>query len=248
MWRNTVKCWLALGLLSISCLPVQPQVAQVPVRIIVTETQEKAEHIPGELKAGADFAPVAKAESTDPAAAEAGSLGVVTPDGLRTELRNAMQGLNPGQFSGSCAFHPATRFSKSISRMVLTSGYDSCDHPHYFHNNGDGTFADWSDRSGCPKCQRVRTFFRPTSTTTHTAAIGRESGGESGRQRVHDRATRGFDPERYGRQLRRQIEDRSQAAILVACVICAWTDLRAEEWRVAMSGQLNSHIGPPSRL
>ena len=31
---------------------------------------------------------------------------------------------------------------------VLTSGYDSCDHMHYFHNNGDGTFADWSDRSG----------------------------------------------------------------------------------------------------
>ena len=34
---------------------------------------------------------------------------------------------------------------------VLTSGYDACDHMHYFHNNGDGTFADWSDRSGMSK-------------------------------------------------------------------------------------------------
>lgn len=100
MWRNTLRCWLALGLLSISCVAVQPQVARVPVRIIVTETQEKAEHALGELKAGADFAAVAKAESTDPTAAEGGSLGMVTPDGLRTELRNAMQGLSPGQFSG----------------------------------------------------------------------------------------------------------------------------------------------------
>ena len=34
--------------------------ARVPVRIIVTETQEKAEQALGELKAGADFAAVAK--------------------------------------------------------------------------------------------------------------------------------------------------------------------------------------------
>ena len=82
------------------CVAVQPQVDRVPVRIIVLETQEKAEHVLGELKAGADFAAVAKAESTDPTAAEGGSLGMVTPEGLRTELRGAMQGLEPGQFSG----------------------------------------------------------------------------------------------------------------------------------------------------
>jgi parvulin-like peptidyl-prolyl isomerase len=82
------------------CVAVQPQVARVPVRIIVVETQEKAEHILGELKAGADFATVAKAESADPTAADGGSLGTVTPDGLRTELRSAMLGLDPGQFSG----------------------------------------------------------------------------------------------------------------------------------------------------
>jgi hypothetical protein len=34
---------------------------------------------------------------------------------------------------------------------VLTSGYDACDHLNYFHNNGDGTFANWSDRSGLSK-------------------------------------------------------------------------------------------------
>jgi tetratricopeptide (TPR) repeat protein len=82
------------------CVAVQPQVAKVPVRIIVVDTQEKADHILSALKAGADFATVAKAESADPTAAEGGLLGMLTPDGLRTELRRAMQGLGPGQFSG----------------------------------------------------------------------------------------------------------------------------------------------------
>ena len=100
MWRDRLRYWLALGLMLIWCVAVQPQVDRVPVRIIVLETQEKAEHVLGELKAGADFAAVAKAESTDPTAAEGGSLGMVTPEGLRTELRGAMQGLEPGQFSG----------------------------------------------------------------------------------------------------------------------------------------------------
>ncbi len=100
MWRRLLRCWLALGLLSISSVPVQPQQAKVPVRIIVMETQDKAEHVLAELKGGADFAAVAKAESADPTAAEGGSLGMLTPDGLRTELRSAMQQLAPGQFSG----------------------------------------------------------------------------------------------------------------------------------------------------
>src|SRR5271170_1209476 len=98
--RNVLRCWLSLGLLSISWVAVQPQVVKVPMRIIVTETPDKAEHVLSELKAGADFAAVAKAESVDPTAADGGSLGAVSPDDLRTELRSAMQGLDPGQFSG----------------------------------------------------------------------------------------------------------------------------------------------------
>ncbi len=43
---------------------------------------------------------------------------------------------------------------------VLTSGYDSCDHLHYFHNNGDGTFADWSDRSGLSKIPAGENLFQ----------------------------------------------------------------------------------------
>ncbi|WP_082125193.1 FG-GAP-like repeat-containing protein [Silvibacterium bohemicum] len=100
MWLKSLRCWSAVALLSVSWLVVHPQVAKVTVRIIVIETQQKAEHVLGELKAGADFATVAKAESVDPTAADGGLLGDVSPDGLRSELREAIQGLRPGQFSG----------------------------------------------------------------------------------------------------------------------------------------------------
>ena len=76
------------------------QVAEIPLSIIVIESQDKAEHVLGELKAGADFAALAKAESVDPTASNGGSLGLVSPDGLRTELRDAIQRLAPGQYSG----------------------------------------------------------------------------------------------------------------------------------------------------
>jgi hypothetical protein len=51
MWRIRLRSWLALGLLLICSVAVHPQVDRVPVRIIVMETQEKAEQVLGELKA-----------------------------------------------------------------------------------------------------------------------------------------------------------------------------------------------------
>jgi hypothetical protein len=101
MWWKSLRCWLALGLLSLFSISVPSQTAAgVPLRIIVTETQDKAEHVLSELKAGANFAAVARSESVDPSATSGGALGSVDPDQLRTELRSAIQGLVPGQFSG----------------------------------------------------------------------------------------------------------------------------------------------------
>src|SRR5271163_939971 len=100
MWRESLRCWFALGLLLISCVSVHSQVAQIPLSIIVIDTQDKAEHVLSELKAGADFAALARVESVDPTASNGGSLGLVSPDGLRSELRNAIQQLAPCQFSG----------------------------------------------------------------------------------------------------------------------------------------------------
>ncbi|HEV2275754.1 MAG TPA: FG-GAP-like repeat-containing protein [Acidobacteriaceae bacterium] len=99
-WRRSFLRWTACGLLWVCCATVRPQNAGLPVRIIVVETAQKAEQVVRELRAGKDFAAVARAESVDPTASEGGSLGVVTPNGLRSELRSAMEGLHPGEVSG----------------------------------------------------------------------------------------------------------------------------------------------------
>jgi len=70
------------------------------VELIVVSSPEKAQEILTKLRAGADFAALATENSTDPTASDGGSLGNVDPDSLRLELRNALQGLKPGDFSG----------------------------------------------------------------------------------------------------------------------------------------------------
>jgi tetratricopeptide (TPR) repeat protein len=72
---------------------------EVELRIIVVSSPTDAEEILGRLKKGADFATLAKQKSTDPTAAEGGSMGRTDPATLRSELRDAVNGLAPGQLS-----------------------------------------------------------------------------------------------------------------------------------------------------
>jgi tetratricopeptide (TPR) repeat protein len=72
----------------------------VPVRIIVVESETSAQQILKQLQSGADFAVIAKEKSIDVTAPEGGSMGMVDPASLRSELRDAIQSLAPGQISG----------------------------------------------------------------------------------------------------------------------------------------------------
>jgi hypothetical protein len=69
------------------------------LRIIVVSTREQAVDISEQLRKGADFAALARQKSTDSTAADGGSMGKVDPTTLRAELRDALQGLGPGQVS-----------------------------------------------------------------------------------------------------------------------------------------------------
>lgn len=72
----------------------------VPVRIIVVESESDAQRILKRLQGGGDFAAIAKEKSTDVTAPDGGSMGIVDPASLRSELRNAINSLAPGQISG----------------------------------------------------------------------------------------------------------------------------------------------------
>lgn len=52
-----------------------------------------------QLKAGADFAEIARKQSTDPTANDSGYMGMIDPAKLRSELRDALRGVAPGQIS-----------------------------------------------------------------------------------------------------------------------------------------------------
>ena len=69
---------------------------KVPVELIVVDSLEEAQSLLGRLNNGEAFAALAHERSTDPTSSDGGFLGNVDPDSLRLELRDALQGVQPG--------------------------------------------------------------------------------------------------------------------------------------------------------
>jgi PPIC-type PPIASE domain len=68
--------------------------------IIVTPTMADAEMVVKQLNAGTDFSVLAKERSIDPSASDCGYMGKLSPNQLRGELRDALQGHGVGQLTG----------------------------------------------------------------------------------------------------------------------------------------------------
>jgi tetratricopeptide (TPR) repeat protein len=102
------RCFRACALILaffLTALP-SPGVAQqsdvssaLHLGIIVTRTTEQASGVLKKLSAGWDFGVLARENSIDPSADQGGYLGRLRPEGLRPELRDALIGVRPGQFS-----------------------------------------------------------------------------------------------------------------------------------------------------
>ena len=75
--------------------PDQP----VDIGIIVTPTQQRAEAVLTQLRAGWDFAVLAKENSLDSTADAGGYFGHLSPSQLQPQLRDALAGLHPGDYS-----------------------------------------------------------------------------------------------------------------------------------------------------
>ncbi len=71
----------------------------IPVRMIVVGSADEAQKTLDSLRAGADFAVLAAEKSIDPTSVYGGLLGRIDPASLRSELRDALHGLAPGQLS-----------------------------------------------------------------------------------------------------------------------------------------------------
>lgn len=74
-------------------------VAEVHARHILVEAEDKAKEVLAKLKAGADFAELAKAESKDPGASDGGDLGYFTQDQMVPEFAEVAFNLDKGALS-----------------------------------------------------------------------------------------------------------------------------------------------------
>jgi tetratricopeptide (TPR) repeat protein len=77
-----------------------PPSTTLGLRIIVVDSSSRADLVLKRLKNGQDFAAIAKEVSTDPTSAQGGYMGPVDPATLRSELRDALKGIAPGQITG----------------------------------------------------------------------------------------------------------------------------------------------------
>ncbi len=82
-----------------SLAQAQPSSSEVGIRILVVDSEVEAQNLRKRLAAGADFAALAKQLSTDITATDGGYMGQLDPRQLRSELRDGLQGLAPGQLS-----------------------------------------------------------------------------------------------------------------------------------------------------
>jgi tetratricopeptide (TPR) repeat protein len=70
---------------------------EIPLQVIVVRTPEEAQQVIEQLKKGADFTQLAKEKSVDPTADAGGYMGKLSPAALRSELRDALKSVGPGE-------------------------------------------------------------------------------------------------------------------------------------------------------
>ena len=97
------KLAYALFFLAFLCFRASAQIAppthELAFRVIVAADESAAHEVIERLAKGEDFAALAKEKSIDPTGQAGGYTGLVDPSSLRTELREALQGLAPGKIS-----------------------------------------------------------------------------------------------------------------------------------------------------
>jgi tetratricopeptide (TPR) repeat protein len=108
------------SLLTLACPPVSlrgqaSSSSARELRIIVVDTPALADRVLQRLKKGEDFGTVAEEVSIDPTASDGGYMGRIDPSTLRSELRDALAGLTPGDMTGVIHTHSGYAILKVLS-------------------------------------------------------------------------------------------------------------------------------------
>ena len=74
--------------------------SELPLRMILVRSRSEAEQVLGRIKAGDSFEVLARRHSIHRTAAEGGYIGEMKLSGARPEIRDALQGVGPGEVTG----------------------------------------------------------------------------------------------------------------------------------------------------
>jgi tetratricopeptide (TPR) repeat protein len=133
----TIVCFSACLLIFPPQSCAQSTSTAVPVRIIVVESESDAQQILKRLQAGGDFAAIAKQKSIDVTAQDGGFMGAVDPASLRSELRDAIQGLAPGQISGIIRLPSSFAILQSLSSTPVPASRTAPNSPPASSSSGN---------------------------------------------------------------------------------------------------------------
>jgi len=100
--RRPRVAWIAFAAIvcSLALLAGQgPPSDLTALQIIVSSSAEEAEQLRAQVNGGGDFAALAREKSVDPTGRDGGHLGRISVASLRPELREALQGIKPGQMT-----------------------------------------------------------------------------------------------------------------------------------------------------
>ena len=138
---------------------------EISLRIIVVDSASEAERILQRVNQGDDFAVLAKEKSTDSTADAGGFMGKVDPASLRSELRNALVGLAPGQIT------PVLRIPSGYAILKVVSDASISETETASRARRTAVAATWIAASKAkPSANTTRKSTSPSAITWSTAS------------------------------------------------------------------------------
>jgi tetratricopeptide (TPR) repeat protein len=134
-WMGRMRLALSCAVALLLCAQFSPAPAQqtqgasVTLQVIVVDTEAKAQTVLRRLKAGEDFAVVARQMSIDPNASNGGYVRDADPALLRPELRQAVESMKPGEVSGAIKVSTGYVILKLLSRTPGSSSQGNASAP-----------------------------------------------------------------------------------------------------------------------
>ena len=184
---------LGLGFLFLSARAGQdPSPNTVPLRLIVVNSADEAEKLLGQLRSGADFAVLAREKSVDATSVDGGFLGSVDPGSLRAELRDALQGTEPGQVSRVFKL-PAGFAILKVLRPSEVSDLETAERARQFAVSAEGSVRFDFDISGINEAESALANF-PKPADWYLDLRGACETRKQSLDAVQERAERLFDP------------------------------------------------------